>query len=165
MKRALHVSALVTAVALAEVLRATQPEPAIAVTLKWLNYEEKQCSGCSMQIITLDANSWAILDKECGGKRVYLKVLPRWMGEAIEVTLAAQTRKSDGTFVAGQAQSALVAKGEFKELAIEGFRYRVSASKAPEKKKEPNKSADSTPSAGTSVAEQPRVPASDASHH
>lgn len=69
----------------------------------------------------------------------------RWKGEAIEVSVATQERKSDGSFVERKAQTALVAEGPSKELTIEGFKYRVSASKASEMKGEPNQRPLQTP--------------------
>jgi hypothetical protein len=44
-----------------------------------------------------------------------------------------------------EAQTALVAEGQSKELTIEGFKYRVSASKASEMKGEPNQRPLQTP--------------------
>jgi hypothetical protein len=130
---------------LAVILRAAQPEPSIVVTLQWLNHVEMPCKGCSTQRIILEANSWAVVATNCDGKAVYVKVLPRWRGEAIEVSVATQERKSDGSFVEREAQTALVAEGQSKELTIEGFKYRVSASKAPEMKGELNQLPLQTP--------------------
>jgi len=161
----------IVAAAAVLVLGAVQAQAArpIQVTLEWLNYAEQHCKGCKKQVVILPENSPAIFGEECAGGVVWIKILARWSGETIEVSLTREISRDEKTFADdGESKSVSPRAGESGQLALGRFKYSVSACAAPDEPshqvdKLPNKSADSTTSAGTSAAEQPRVPASAAS--
>jgi hypothetical protein len=135
----------------------------IEVKLDWLNHAEMKCESCSTQLITNRAGAWCIIGALCGGDRVFLKILAQWQGEKIEVSLTRQVQGENEKFTDdGQSVSVMVRETEVKELELRGFKYAISARAAPEKG--PNQSSEPMPTAGTSAAERPFVPAAAVAH-
>jgi hypothetical protein len=88
----------------------------VTVRVAWTNCAEAQCSGCRIQIITIDDGSYYIAVHERVGVKIYTKVSGRRVGVKIEVSLTDEHRRSDGAFVDGNGASAIIGSGESKEL-------------------------------------------------
>ena len=142
---------------------AAKAEQNIQVKLEWLNHAEMKCESCSTQFITNKPGDWCIIGAMCGGQRVFLKIVARWIGDAIEVSLTRQTRTEGDKFTDDEPSvSVTVQKAEVKQLELRGFKYDISADVAPDEK--PNQSSEPTTTSGTSAAEQHRVPAAVVAH-
>ncbi len=122
---------------------AARAESPIQVTLEWLNHAEMKCESCSTQNITNDAGAWCVIGAKCSGHRVYLKIVARWQGEAIEVSLTRESQGDGNKFVDdGPSVSVVVRQGEVKQVELRGFKYAISAKAAPQEK--PDKAPDPT---------------------
>lgn len=120
-------------------------ERGVVVTLVWLNHAEKECKSCSTQIITMEAGTACYFGEECRDGPFYLKVSPRWRGDAIEVALTPQVKPGGKDYDDGPAQSVVVRANETKPLELRGIKFAVSAVAAPDQPSPPKK--DAPPSA------------------
>jgi hypothetical protein len=135
--------------------------PSIVVTLDWINHAEMQCKGCTSQDITLESGSGAIIGQECGDRVVYLRIRPRWKGDAIEISLTSQNRTEDGKFADGKSRVVVLQGRERAELTIEGLVYRIGAKR---EKTEPNKAPEPTRTSVTPRADARVAPAARVAH-
>ena len=142
------------------------PKSAITVNVEWANYDELHCEGCRTQTVTMDAGSDFITTHKRDGKMIYTKIAGDWVGEAIRVTLTDEARSENGAFVDLMGNSALLEKGETKEIKVGDIRFLVSAAKTTDKSTSseksvslPNQSSEPTLASGTSPAgQEPRLP-------
>jgi hypothetical protein len=155
----MKITALLLALLLPIALHAERP---IQVKVDWLNHGERQCKGCSTQIITNKSGGAYVVAEQCDEGDVFLKVVARWKGDAIEVALTRQIRRGERKFEDdGPGASVLVHAGESRQVELRGFKYAVSANAAPEM---PNQSPEPTVMLVTPRADARVAPSTTVAH-
>jgi hypothetical protein len=132
MKSAMFATFLVSVV----MMSAAAPKSEITVCVEWTNFDELRCEGCRTQTVTMKAGSYYITAHKRGDKMIYTKIAGERKGKTIKVTLTNVDRMEKETFVDRDGTSAIVAKGESRELRLGDIKFLVSAFEVNER--EPN---------------------------